>query len=392
MLLPVPVEIVWETKTHIKEEKVASIAQKLATLGTGMTLDELCELVRFVERLRSSNECASLYLRKEETKAPRTIEVDSESKRIFIHLKTHNIPEVGRGHHKRVTHSILYDPDSPKLVATAVVKESEATRSEIDLYEKFKRCKGILKPLYVSKHPKTSGKMLREIITPLYNKGSLSTFVRNNQKAIPIAAKYKIAKDIFVGSCELNSMGYVNRDNNKGNFFIHEENNTYTTVIGDLGGYTHKLKEALEQKPLGPSLRSSAPDLQRAYYENRLTEQDLLSQHVYSLGRSLYFLLHEDEVPWITAFDDNYPLLAKLYKDKTNPAIAQELDRYTEEVHAHTKPRIQELSVKIQQQTIEPQERFEYYVLHMLSADPELRKTNAYWLKVFETFCTLQQE
>lgn len=291
-----------------------------------------------------------------------------------------------------MTHSILYDPITPKLVATAVVKESEDTRNEIELYEKFRGSRGILEPLYVSKHPKTSGKMLREIITPLYNKGSLNTFVKNNQNAIPIEAKFKIAKDIFVGSCELNCMGYVNRDNNKGNFLIHEENNVYRTVIGDLGGYTHKLKEALERKPLGPGIRSSAPDLQRAYYENRLSEQDLLSQHVYSLGRSLYFLLHEDEVPWITAFDENYPLLAKLYKDKSNPDIVKELDRYTEEVHANTKPRIQELAIKIQQQTIQPKERFEYCVLHMLSADPELRKTNAYWLKIFEAFCQAQEE
>lgn len=392
MLLPVPVEIVWESKTHIKEDRVVMIAQKLAALGTGMTHEELCELVRFVELLRSSSDCTSLYLRKEETKAPRTVEIDSQNKRIFIHLKTHNIPEVGRGHHKRVTHSILYDPITPKLVATAVVKESEDTRNEIELYEKFRGSRGILEPLYVSKHPKTSGKMLREIITPLYNKGSLNTFVKNNQNAIPIEAKFKIAKDIFVGSCELNCMGYVNRDNNKGNFLIHEENNVYRTVIGDLGGYTHKLKEALERKPLGPGIRSSAPDLQRAYYENRLSEQDLLSQHVYSLGRSLYFLLHEDEVPWITAFDENYPLLAKLYKDKSNPDIVKELDRYTEEVHANTKPRIQELAIKIQQQTIQPKERFEYCVLHMLSADPELRKTNAYWLKIFEAFCQAQEE
>ena len=96
-------------------------------------------------------------------------------------------------------------------------------------------------------------------------------------------------------------------------------------------------------------------------------------------------------MPWITAFDENYPLLAKLYKDKSNPGIAQELDRYTQEVDANTKPRIQELSVKIEQQTIEPHERFEYYVLHMLSADPELRKTNAYWLKIFEAFCQAQE-
>lgn len=391
MLLPVPVEIVWESKAHIKDDKVMMIAQRLSALGTGMTLEELCDLVRFVELLRSSNECASLYLRKEETKAPRTVEVDPHNKRIFIHLKTHNIPEIGRGHHKKVTHSILYDQVSPKLVASAVVKDSEGTRAEIELFEKFKGSKGILEPLYISKHPKTSGKMLRQIVTPLYNKGSLNTFVKNNPNAIPIEAKFRIAKDIFVGSCEINAMGYVNRDNNKGNFLIHEENNVYKTVIGDLGGYTHKLKEALERKPLGPSMRSSAPDLQRAYYENRLSEQDLLSQHVYSLGRSLYFLLHEDEVPWISAFDENYPLLAKLYKDKSNPDIVNELDRYTEEVNANTKPRIQELAIKIQQQTIQPRERFEYYVLHMLSADPELRKTNAYWLKIFETFCQTEE-
>lgn len=385
MLFPVPVEVIWHTNTQ-KEERIVQAAQKLQALETGMTMDELIELVRFVELLQRSNDGTAQYLRKEETKLARTVELEPTSGRIFIHLKTHNnVPELGRGTHKRVTKSILYDRVRPQLVATAIVQDSQETRDEIKLLEKFRDTEGIVTPLCIAKHgKKSSGRRFWEIVTPLYNEGSLHAFICKNRNAISMPTKYKIAKDILQGSSNLNAMGYLNRDNNKGNFFINCDNGIYSAVIGDIGGYTHQLKDAMKRKPLGPGLRTCPPDLHRAYYENRLTEQDLLSYHTYSVGRALYYLLFENEVPWIDGFNEKYPLIAALYKDKSNPEVVNELDRYTEVVDLHTKPRIKELEMKLVEHNITSKEEFEYYVLQMLSSDPELRRTNSYWLKIFK--------
>lgn len=392
MLFPVPVEMIYESKIRIPDDVAMSIALRLHALGAGMTIDELIDLVQFVEPLRQSENYDDVYLRKEITNAPRTVEIDPLHKRIFIHLKTHNIPMVGKGYHKYVTHSILYDPINPKLVANAVVEDSESTRSEVEVLEKFRNSDGIIKPIHVSTHKKKSGESRFEIITPLYNRGSLRTFIEKNPKSIPLRVKYKIARDILLGSSQLNAMGYVNRDNNKGNFFIHEENNIFKAVIGDVGGYTAKFEDALLRKPFGPGFRSAPPDLHKAYYENRLTEQDLLSYHVYSLGRLFYFLCFEEETPWIEDFKHAYPLIKILYKDRSNPDVLAEIETYTQKVVENTKPRIDVLAAKIAAKTIEPEERFEYIVLHMLSADPELRKTNAYWLMVFEKLCQVTEE
>lgn len=382
MLFPVPVEAIWYTNQQ-KEEKILQMAQKLQALDTGMTFDELVQIVRFVELLQRSGNGTAQYLRKEETKLARTIEFDPKSRKIFIHLKTHNVPALGRGSHKRVTKSIMYDQKHPQLVATAIVKDSPETRHELKLLQKFRDTEGLITPLCISKHAKASGKVFSEIITPLYNKGSLHAFICQNRNTISLSTKYKIATDILKGSGNMNAMGYINRDNNKGNFFIHEENGVYSAVIGDVGGYTHQLNDAMKKKPLGPKMRSSPPDLQRAYYENRLSEQDLLSYHSYSVGRALYYLLFEQEVPWIEGFNEKYPLIAQLYRDKSNPEVVAELDRYTEVVNLHTKPRISELQLKAVDHTITSKEEFEYYVLQMLSSDPELRKTNSHWLKIF---------
>ncbi len=382
--VPVPVEIVYEIKVKVVDERISEIAQKIHALDTGMTLDEVINLVEFIESLKASNQFKDVYLRKEETNNPRTIEIDPDNKRIFIHLKQKNIPKVGKGYHKVVTQSILYDPHAPTIVANAVVEDSENTRSEVETLETFRNSEGIIEPLYVSKHTKKSGEVRCQIITRLYNKGSLRSFIEHNPASVPLEAKVKIAKDILRGCVKLNSMGYTNRDNNKGNFFIHEENGIYSAVIGDLGGYTEKTSYAMLRKPLGPGIGSNPPDMQRAFYEGRLTESDLYSCHVYAVGRMLYFLLFEQDVPWIETFKQDYPLLKRLYKNLRNPEVAQEIEHYTQKVISNITPRLQELSGKAASRTIEPKERFEYILLQMLSYEPETRKSNAHWLKEFE--------
>lgn len=378
-----PVEIVYESKidseSTFEANFEASIVEKLSALHTGMKRKKLTKLVHFVEALRQSGRHSLAYLRKEDTKMPRTIELDALNDRIFIHLKTHNVSKVGKGAHKRVTYSILYDPIHPQLIASAIAEDDETTRAEVELLEKFRGLECIIEPLYIGLHTKKSGKLLYEIITPLYNKGSLRTFITKNPKSIPLNVKLKIAKDILTGSSALNSMGYVSRDTNRGNFFIHEAHGDYKAVLGDLGGYTEEVGVALHRKPFGPSARAAPPDLQRAYYEKRLTEQDLFSNHVYALGRVFYFLHFEKELPWLDRFKEKYPLLSKLYKDPLNPALEVELDTLTQEINSHTKARFQELGDLGLEQPLTGEERFEQIILSMLSLDPECRKTNAYW-------------
>ncbi len=373
--VPVPIEHVYtvENKLH------ASIIQKLAALHTGLTLDELRLIVEYVEQMRLSGRVQLTYLRKEATQIPRTIEIDAENDRIFIHLKRHNIEKIGKGAHKTVTYSILYCPINPKLVACAITNDDETARAEVALLEKFRGVEGIIQPMFCALHVKKSGKLVYEIITPLSNKGSLHQFLDKNPKQVPFEVKLKIAKDILAASVKLNSLGYVNRDNNRNNFFIHEENGIYSAIIGDIGGYTDELAIALQNKPFGPSGRLAPPDLQRAYCEDRLTQDDLLSYHVYSIGRLFYYLYTEQDLPWVDNFKEKYPFLRTFYKNKTLPEVAQEIELHQQEIIANITPRYEELSL-----ASAPEERFERMILSMLSLDKEQRKTLAYWLETFE--------
>jgi serine/threonine protein kinase len=385
MLLPIPIEIVSTEKfdIQISEERVMQIALKLSQLQTGMTLDELTSLVRYIEALREGKPTSRYYIRKEAAKIPRTIEIDPVTKRIFIHLKSHNIAKIGNGRHKTVTKSILYDPEQPQYVACAVMLDNELAREELALLNKFRNLECVIEPLYVARHRKKDGSYRLEIITPLYNRGSLRSVIETAPKSLTLQAKVKIARDILTGSVQLNEKGYVNRDNNRGNFFLHEENGHYKAVVGDLGGYTTKIDADMRKMPFGPRFRSGPPDLLKALYKKRLTEKDILSFHTYSVGRVLYFMLHEKDVPWIASFNLKYPLLRHLYSNRENPEVTKELNAYTEEVIAATKPKIDALT---QKGSLTPHERFELAVLQMLSVDPEQRKTNVYWQKFFETF------
>ncbi len=373
---PVVMEYIVENKLH------ASIIQKLAKLNTGLTIEELSILVPYVESIRLSGRAMLSYLRKEATQMPRTIEIDPENDRIFIHLKRHNLEKVGKGAHKVVTYSILYCPINPQLVACAIADDDTTTRNEILLLEKFRGVEGIIQPMFYALHVKKSGKLVYEIITPLYNRGSLQTFLKNNPKQVPLEVKLQIARDILAASARLNSLGYVNRDNNKNNFFIHEENNVFKAIIGDIGGYTEPFEVAIKKKPFGPSGRAAPPDLQRAFFEDRLNEEDLLSYHAWSIGRILYYLFYEQDLPWLTDdFKQRYPLLANLYHDKAHPELPQEIDRYNQEISSHTLVRLEELA---QKEALEPEERFEAMILQMLATNKEQRKTNAYWLETLE--------
>lgn len=156
MLFPVPIEIVSESKfdIQISEERVMQIALKLSQLHTGMTLDEISGLVRYIEALREGKPTSRYYIRKEASKLARTIEIDPATKRIFIHLKSHNVEKIGNGRHKNVTKSILYDPEQPQIVACAVMLDDALAHKELALLEKFRGSECIIEPLHVARHRK----------------------------------------------------------------------------------------------------------------------------------------------------------------------------------------------------------------------------------------------
>jgi hypothetical protein len=335
---------------------------------------------------------------------------------------------------------VLYDADNPMLVANAIVEASDDADTEVQALQKFKGTEGIIEPLFISKHTKKSGVEVYEIITPLYNKNSLKSFLKNNAKTISIETKVKIALDILKGATALNRNGYVMCDNHCGNVFVAVENGTYKAVLGDLGGYADTFENALAKKPFGPSGRAAPPDLLRAYLDgtlnletsvgdakstqsfepeslvtggafptwecsppiasdsdskscaalasrtavSRLNEQDLLSYHVYALGRIMYELAYETKLPWRIDYDEKYPLCKGIYKNKNDPGILTQIEALESEILANTECRLLDLLEKEKAGPLEFEERFECIVLHMVSPYSENRQTNEFWLKELE--------
>ena len=357
---------------------------KIHALQTGMALEEIETLVFSIETLRPIFEHTSRYLHKDGYKVPRTIEFDPTHNFIFIHLKTHNLERVGKGAHKVVTTSILYDRDNPQLVANAVTKVTEALVKEIQVLEKFKGREGIVPLISVSKHRKRSGRQVYEIITPLYNRGSLKSLLRKNPGQVPSASKIKIMRDVLKGAVTLIENGYIMRDNHCGNIFVRETEKGYEAVLGDLGGYTDELEVALQNKPFGPSCRSCPPDILLSYLAGTLNQEDLLSYYVFALGRIMYECCYETEIPWRKKYDENYQPLKKLYYEKTDPDIYSQIESLRLDIFFHTSGRIQELLEKEQTDPLTREERFERIALSMISPDREQRKTVAHWLQELE--------
>lgn len=362
-------------------DQIRHITKNVAELPTGMNVNEIEEIVCFIETLKRAEFASSAYFRKEETLLARTVEFDQENGSIFIHLKTHQLERIGKGVHKHVTYSVLYDRERPRLVASAIVEANPATCAEVAALQRFRGTPGIIELIGVSKHKKKSGKEVYQIITPLYNGGSLKKYCRENKGKIPIKAKISILRNVLRGAVAINEMGCVMGDNHDGNVFVHEEAGSVRAVLGDLGGYTEDVLSAFNRKPFGPSCRAAPPDLLIAYKEGTLQPSDLLSHHVYTLGRIMYECFYEEAQPWRDSSKDNYPLLRNMYKDKTNSGLDGEIERLRQEILSQIECRRIELQEK---ETRSLKDELELIVLQMLSFDKETRKTNAYWLERLE--------
>lgn len=382
-------------------------ANDVFELETGMTHDELSEMLQYIQ---SQQACwkEPLYLHKEVTGLPRTIEVDPDKGLVLIHLKKHNLPEVGHGRDKRVTRSLLLDtscldPSCSRLVATAILqaKDYEMQASilrELELLQKFRSLENIIQLIHHSEHLNKAGIRVFEMITPLYNKGSIASLSDNFQGALSTKAKVQIARDMFRGACQLHNIGYISRDNHSGNFFVHEEQGEYSACFGDLGGgWTLSIDDVLNGHgpkggvPFGPHAPTCPPDLFRPYIDGeRITFEQLLSYQVYSFGLTLYQLHYGEMVPWFKAFYERYPQLERFYRVAPEDYKIDKEPLYKALVQLQTamnsflQPRLEMLFEKKRQKAITADEEFELIILQTLSPSIEIRSSALHWIKELE--------
>jgi len=278
--------------------------------GIGIEKNDLFRIALFIEtELHTARDnVQNNYLSRRLTGLARTLEFDEESGKVFIHLKSHGIDEVGRGVKKVVTKSILYDVEEPKLVAHCT--SSSAMKDEVAALRDMQGSKGIVK-LYASGERLTKeGAPLYKMMCKLYEGGTLSSAF-SNKKRFSFKEKLIIAQHLIEGLAAMHEKGLVHRDLTARNILIEKrEKNDIEAVIADFGR-TKPINEAQGCKVQFNS-RYMAPE---GIIQERLSGKDYFATDIFALGCILHRMHFEKSGPWI----DKENL-----KNPTQPAIVKE--------------------------------------------------------------------
>ena len=289
--------------------KALSASKKMIKLKNdlGISEKELFELALFIEtELPHWVNRGCTYLKKEQTGQVRTIEYDSLSKQVFIHLKTHGIDPIGKGRYKKVTYSIKYGRNRPLLVANCVLHHDgssrvmQAIQSEAEALKQLAFCKGVANTYSVTEHDKQNGVHVTSFIQKMYAGGGLKKYfltpgsLSRNEQLI-------LARDYFSGLEQMHERNLVHCDLHAGNLLIHRSYDPKTKqeqlsgVLIDFG-HAKSVESALATIPkIQATRRRNPPEV----YASDTSNVDPKAVDVYALAVSLYHIYFKNEAEWI---------------------------------------------------------------------------------------------
>jgi RHS repeat-associated protein len=329
----------------------------------GLKIGQLLRLCLFMETdMEKYIVERKFYLREHETGLPRTCEYDPKSKHRFIHLGTRNIPKIGKGYHKVVTKSILYDPLAPEICANCVTGTED--KKEMAIMEQLQGTPGIVEGrAFITHSTKRDGENRLEIICKLYNCKSLREIYYSKTPHFSLWEKMKIALDLLSGLAGMHEQKLVHRDLHSGNYLVDltrpsKGPREVNAAIIDFG------KTLPEKKCANMTVQAAhkyvAPE---GFIPWKLRKKDYYATDVYALGCVLYQVFFEKDPPW---FDD------KFFKGNARSGTcckkaAEKLKGFLEKMTSAKE------QLFLQKKLLSPGERFEALIWKMVRPDHDVR-------------------
>jgi serine/threonine protein kinase len=265
-----------------------------------MSKKELFAISLFIEtKMKRHLEKGRYYIKKERSKVARTIEHDPKTKRTFIHLKGHGVPKLGQGWHKKVTLSIMYDLQSPELVANCVCTDNSCNK-EISILKKLKNKKGIVNTYAITQHKKRKGRQkVTSMIVKLYNGHSLHHYQLHPEE-LTKKQQIIVARDLLCGLEQLHKHDLIHRDMHAGNFLIDKSKDPETgkmnvsAAIIDLGQAKKNSKTKREAPMVQVPRRLNPPDAFNKMKHSIRTK----TADIYALGCNLFHMYYHSQPQW----------------------------------------------------------------------------------------------
>ncbi len=324
---------------------------------TGLTNNEIMRLCIFLET--EYKVLQGSYFKKELHDLPRTIEKIAEENLTLIHLKTHNIPKIGKGYHKVVTYSIDYHPEASQIVATQATHPNDV--KEAELLRKFAGLQGIIQMQGYALHPKGSSQRPRlHIICELYKSGSVRKYTKKTFN-LSIKQQVDIARQLFCGLKYLNKRGYCHRDLHSGNIYLDIEEMAQKAVIGDFGRVV-KIADLSKGKPQMVHSYFSPENI----FKEKQAPYKYMENSVFALGISLFRLYYRKKPSWTSM------ITKKEIKESPKELQMQVIKTMKNEII----PRFKELKEREKSQDLKIEEQYELQILKSIHPNPKKRGTS----------------
>ncbi len=237
------------------------------------------------------------YISRAVTGFARSIEIDPETRRSFIHLRSRGIKILGKGYKKIVTKSIMYDAKKPQIVAHCT--SIAPMQDEMKALETVHGMPGVLKVHAYTTRINNEGVTQYTILCKYYKGGSLAEVLKESHKRrLSLRHRMHIAHDIINGLASIHSKNLAHRDVNLKNCFVekarHGKIKRHKAVVADFGRAMplHLLvgKEAQGNPYYIPP---------EGIHHHTLTGKDYQQADIYAAGCICYRLLTGRRPPWI---------------------------------------------------------------------------------------------
>lgn len=319
---------------HLQEKygkaTVATILQaceKMWQLSSdlGISKHDLFNLSLFIEtKLDSRIENKNYHISKYRTNLAKTIDYDPKTKRIFIQ----DFGLIGKGWHKKVYRSIMYDSVQPEFVAQSVFTIDEKSKKEIAIVKNLSNEKGIARTYAVIERTDTrTNAKIANIMQKMYADHSLY-YHQHVRGELTKSEMMVVAKDLIYGLEVLHNHDLVHRDLHGGNILLDRTVDGVAAAIIDFGQTKRAKDAALEAPCIEVPRRFNPPD---AFWRAKKTI-DAKATDVYALGLNLYHLYYGVQPEW--AIKEKFSHINKMsdsqkvvFRKKLIKKITQTLDK-----------------------------------------------------------------
>ena len=327
----------------------------------GIKPNDLLQVALFITTELEAQLPTHTYLTPEMTGLQDVIEFDPTTGYTFIVLDRYKEAYLGKGKKKKVHKAILFDVNTPEIVARAVQKTSMG--AELEMLKLLQGAPGLVATRAITTRAYKE-KSITTMYFKLYDPGGLSVdFFQKN--TFSLYEKASIALSLLTGLESLHSRNLIHRDLHRRNYLIKipEEPKgmrNVDIVIADFGR-TIDIPRAVGLPYQGSSLFCPPEGL---LMENPKSD-DYFASDIYAVGCMLYRFFHNKIPSW----QGEYLRDSKQFSKKSMQRML------IKKLREHTDDRFKTLTRLKSTNKLSDRQQLEHLILRMVQKDPRKRGT-----------------